>query len=496
MKKLLVYALVLSVFGSIVFSGCRKTQTGSETTPKKTSFMFFGDKDDRMAEFVAKDLPEYLKKKGLNIEVELMMVPWSETNVRDVRLAAGEDFSSFVEPDTLSRWLSKGLLTETTPYLNQYGANIKREVDQSSYDWFTVDGRCYSIPMGNMPNASEFYAVTVRQDLLEETGMKEIKTLDDIEKFVAAGLKLHPGYSAYGGQGDLSTYGAFRMLTRVVSDKNIYLINGLVFADAAAKDDRVYSYLESEEFKTYTAIARKWNRLGIISPRQMSDSMEPWSKMLAGQGLFYDGTAGRTWENLPSIKEAVPDGKLKNYFIGDAKGRPLISKGTYAAGFFISANAKNPEAYVQLINACYENQESFDFFIYGVQGVDYELNADGKFKTRNSSQEFFNDWAANISKWLRFDAYVDDDVIDEYRNWDQGSILQKDIGFVFNLDPVSVEYAQIENVVSEYIYPIVYGFVDYDTAWPEAQRRLKAAGIDKYIAEFQKQFSEFYKGKN
>ncbi|MDR2304797.1 MAG: DUF3502 domain-containing protein, partial [Treponema sp.] len=76
-----------------------------------------------------------------------------------------------------------------------------------------------------------------------------------------------------------------------------------------------------------------------------------------------------------------------------------------------------------------------------------------------------------------------------------GAILQKDIGFIFDAEPVKVEYAQITAVVNEYAPQIVLGFTDYDAAYPEFLRRLKNAGIDKYVAEYQKQFSAFYKNK-
>ncbi|MDR0655556.1 MAG: extracellular solute-binding protein [Treponema sp.] len=490
MKKAFLVLLVLAVSGSAVFAGGRKSSGGEPV--KTATFLFFGDKTDRMSEFVANDMPEYLKKKGLNISVDLQVLPWSEGNARDVRLASGEDFTSFIEVETMSQYYAKGYLADATDYIAQYGKNLTREVDQSSFDSFKINGRSYAIPYGNKPNASEFFAVCVRQDLLEKVGMKEIKTLEDLERFAVAGLKLDPAYIGYGGQGSLTGFGAFRMMSRIVSDKNIRFLTNFLFTDESAKDARVFSYFESEEFKKYAAIARRWNQLGIISPQQMSDPLMAWSKMLAGQGLFYDGVAGRVWENLPSVRAAVPTAKLKNYFIGDAKGRPLVSRGTYSTAFFIPANAKYPEAYVQVLDACYESQESFDFFTYGMQGKDFQLNSAGKLTSRTNTQVFYNDWASNIAKWLRYESFVDDDVIQDYINWDKGAILQKDIGFVFDLEPVKVEDAQLNNVLLEYMTPIAWGFVDYDTAWPEAQRRLKDAGIDRYVAEFQRQFSAWY----
>ncbi|MBN2983051.1 DUF3502 domain-containing protein [Cohnella algarum] len=40
--------------------------------------------------------------------------------------------------------------------------------------------------------------------------------------------------------------------------------------------------------------------------------------------------------------------------------------------------------------------------------------------------------------------------------------------------------------------PIGNGFVDYEANFPKALEKLKEAGIDKYVAEYQKQFSEWH----
>lgn len=44
--------------------------------------------------------------------------------------------------------------------------------------------------------------------------------------------------------------------------------------------------------------------------------------------------------------------------------------------------------------------------------------------------------------------------------------------------------------------PISSGFVDYEEALPAAIEKLKQAGLDKYVEEYQRQFSEFMAKKN
>lgn len=517
MKKITALLLCMVLLATI-FVGCNQSgQTSSDGTtstsaadsgsdtpapapsgePSNITLVIYGDKNDRMSTFTAEEIPKYVADKGLNINVELQVLPWSDyaTGQTELKLASGEEFACYTDIAFMSRSIGKGYIQDLTEVINQYGGNLLRELEQLSFDAFSSKGMYYGIPIGNKPNASEFFAVTVRQDLLEEAGMTELKTLEDVESFYTATLPNYPDYFGYCDGSPSDTYGAVRMMSRLVSDKNMLFLNELIFTDASADDDVIYSYFESEEFKEYAAIALRWNEMGIIDKQVISDAAIAGSKFMAGQGMFRNGNAGRTWEELLNIRNNVGDAKLKSYFIGDANGRPLVSRGTYSTAFQVSTNVKNPEAYVQFLNLIYEDQASFDFFTYGVKDVDYELDENERIINKKNDMVFLHEWATTHVDYMRFPDYVEDDVISDYKSWNDGCIPQKDIGFAFDLEPVKDIYAQLQNVSTEYLVPIALGFADYETAFPEAQKRLKDAGIDEYVAEYQRQFTEFYNNK-
>ena len=496
MKKFPVICVLLLTAISICFAGGSRQR--ADTGSRNITVILYGDKTDRMAEYMANDLPAYTRQRGLNINVDLQVLSWSDyAGVPvELRYASGEDFITYTDPGFMARCISRGYILDLTDLISRHGPNLRREVDASSFDVFSFNRRNYALPLGNKPNASEFYAVTVRQDILEEVGMREIRTIEDLEQFYTEGIKRYPGYFGFGDDGGpTDTYGAARMLSRYISDKNMFFLNELVFTDASADDDRLYSYFESTEFRNYAAIARRWNRMGIIDQQLISDANIATSKWLAGQAFFEGGNAGRAWEQLGAVRNYVPTAKFKTYFMGDARGRPLVSRGTYSTAMQVSANARYPEAYVEFFNLLYADQQSYDFMTYGVRGVDYELDSGGRISSRKTSQVFIPDWASFLTKWHRFETFIPDDVINDYRNWNDGAILQKDIGFIFDVEPVRVEYAQIQGVVNEFIAPIALGFVEYDAAYPEFLRRFKNAGIDRYMAEYQRQFSAFYRNK-
>jgi putative aldouronate transport system substrate-binding protein len=495
MKKFLFALTVFVLAAGMVFPGGRgQRQGGGKRT---VTFIIFGDKTDRMTEYMANDLPKLLQDKGLNdITVDLQVLPWSEYVGPgiELRYANGEDFATWTDTGALPRFVSKGYLLEITDQMiNDYAPNVKAKIDADSFTAFSQDGKCYALPIGNKPNSSEWYAVAVRQDILEQVGMREITSLEELEAFYTAARRLYPDYIGYAEGGATDTFGAAKLLSGYISDKNMLFLNELIITDASADTDQVWSYFESEEFKNYAAIARRWNQMGIIDPQVLSDSAMAASKWTAGQAFFRNGNAGRPWEDLPAQRLANPNAKLRCFFIGETRNRPKISRGTYSTAFQISANAARPEDYLRVIDLLYSDRAVYDYMVYGVNGRDYTLDAGGKLASRPSNQVFLPEWAPNHVSWQRFDTAIDDAVINDYLHWNDGAILQKDIGFTFDAGPVNVEYAQITAVVNEYAPQIVWGFADYGAAYPEFLRRLKNAGIGKYLAEYQRQFSAFYR---
>ena len=58
----------------------------------------------------------------------------------------------------------------------------------------------------------------------------------------------------------------------------------------------------------------------------------------------------------------------------------------------------------------------------------------------------------------------------------------KAMGFTWDNSDVSAEYTALANVYAEYQAQLELGFVDPDVVVPEMEERLKAAGLDDYIA--------------
>ena len=58
------------------------------------------------------------------------------------------------------------------------------------------------------------------------------------------------------------------------------------------------------------------------------------------------------------------------------------------------------------------------------------------------------------------------------------------------------ELAMLTSIYDEKLKPMMWGFLDYEENIDSVIEEMKAAGLDTYVAEYQRQFSEFYAQQN
>ena len=97
------------------------------------------------------------------------------------------------------------------------------------------------------------------------------------------------------------------------------------------------------------------------------------------------------------------------------------------------------------------------------------------------------------ANYTMFTSDVSEDFIKMYEDWDKNAKTSDVIAFHFDNSNVREIETAINEVVNQRFTPIECGFVDFETSYPAAIAELKAAGIDTYVAEVQKQLDEFFK---
>ena len=150
--------------------------------PTQATLVLYGEESPRMTEFAENEFHDKVLE-AINVDVTIQYLPWSEYagGKTELMLSSGEKFVTYTDTAFLSKCVSKGYYADLTEAAELYTDHLKEYCGgEEAFDIWKVDGKLYALPFGNKPNAGENYVITTRQDILEEVGMTELKTLEDV----------------------------------------------------------------------------------------------------------------------------------------------------------------------------------------------------------------------------------------------------------------------------------------------------------------------------
>lgn len=508
-KKWSLFSATALILVMSLLAACSKG-TGNETAgepkgsggeePVKMRFLSPGD---HFAEekLVMDAVNKKLKADGVNIEVELIRVPWDAWDQKsNLMISTGEEFELLhVMQDlkSLGMLYSKQAIVPLNDMLKNY-PNLVAKFPQEMWDEVTVDGKILAVPAHTTnKDGKAFGQFYYRKDLLDKLGLPVPKTVDEVmstAKKLQDAIFEEQGKKAY-------VYNPmkrpFDWLHRTYDSFPFYVDTnlGLVMVD---KDGNVRSWLETEDFKNDAKVYRKMNEMGLINPDLLSLDHEYPNKE-ASYGRFAMGFESFDYaSNLVVMKENYPSAVL-----GDGTLNP--EKGQFGYFYNLNVNAipvtsKHPEAGLEFLNWLYASKENHDLFMYGIEGTTYKAHGEDRFEPVKGAdgQDLyqFDNWMIPYIDYRRIEKDVPDKVFDILKKPNDQPITMSHVtGFMFNAEPVAQEAANLSTEVERLIYPIKYGFVDYDKAFPDVLKKLKAAGLDKYLAEYEKQFKHFLESK-
>jgi putative aldouronate transport system substrate-binding protein len=168
----------------------------------------------------------------------------------------------------------------------------------------------------------------------------------------------------------------------------------------------------------------------------------------------------------------------------------------------VCSTSKNPERALMFFDLMYSDEVVYNTVAKGIEGkhwvwVDKEKKVIGfpeGVDTQNSGYNINTDWMIG-NNFLAY--YLNPEQVGA---WEQTAKINKEAvlpmpgPFIFDPTPVQAEMAALTTVDEQYGDPLTFGLVDLDDptkgleAWVKAQ---KGAGIEKIIAEEQKQLDAF-----
>jgi len=495
MKKisaLLAVLLIMAMTLTACSSGTATTAAPAETKAGETTAAATASKEAYAVKYAFAMSPtpadwtlvqDAISKKSqekINVTFEGMPLAFGAFDQQiNLMLSSGEKLDLIWQQGAkLVSYVSQNRLIAMDEYLPANGPDITKNLG----DYIKtgqIGGKTYETPaIRNMGNG---YGIVMRTDLLQKYKIDPttIKTYADVEKVFA---------TVQAGEKDMfMTMGQNNTTTVYDQGFNHFdaLNDGLgVLMDLSST--KVTNKYEDPQYAKDLATIRDWYTKGYI-PKDIA-TMQETSAQLAKAGKLF------SWfSNIkPGYESQSKTQSGYDMTMIELIPNFAISSAVNGNGLSIPVTCKNPAKTVQFLNLMYGDPEIINLFDYGIKDKHYVLKDDGTATFAPGLDAKTSGYAHGLG-WQFGNqplSYVFNDKPDLWKNlsaWNAKATMSAAFGFNFDSTPVKAEQTALTNVVNQYKVAIENGAIDPATELTKFNAALKSAGIEKYIAEKQKQ---------
>lgn len=498
MKKVLTSASALILGSMLLLSACGNSggsaQSGGEGSAKPAekaveldiAYPIFGavPKDLNLVQ----DAINKISLQKINATVKLTPVSFGNWEQQvNLMLSSNEKLDLMVVTSNLySNFVAKGQLIALDQLLGNQGQGIKNAMDQAYLNASKISGKIYAIP--TIRDFAANNGLTMRKDLVDkyQIDVSKIKTLDDVETVLKLIKSKEPNISPLIpgniGRSMLDSYRTFDTLGDSIGvlpnfDNNLKIVN----------------LYETEDYAQFVGKMRNWYTSGLILKDSATNKTSQFDLLKSDRGFAYFSNMKPGFEQQESKSSGVP--------VVIANLLQPVSTTTNVTNIMwgIPINSKTPEKSMEFLNLMYTDKEIVNLFDWGMEGKHYVVKSDNVIDFPEGIDAKTSGYNLNMGYLFgnQFLSYVfngdDPKIWEKMDQFNKSALKSKALGFTFDASAVKAEYAAVSNVVTQYKLPLETGSVDPATILPEFISKLKAAGIDKIIAEKQKQLDEWAK---
>ncbi len=386
--KQLIMGTLITALTMSVLAGCGNSGTGGsgdsngEEAQKLVMFNPFqtSTSTPENIEMIEKALEEEMKKDGLNIDLDWVVIPRDSFEEKKNTLLAGkEQLDGFIgDMDDLGVDVVKdGLVLPLNDLLDQYGSHLKELIPLEVWAEVTSpDGSINAIPSYNRVY---WTGAVIRKDWLDDAGLEMPKTLDEFEAALEAFKNRGDGIIPAGG----NPWFIEAQLASAVSG-GITAENGWETESPEGEFIQAYEHPDYQEFlKMYN----RWLDNGWFDPDFLVSEDNSYQNMLYSgkMGVYFtDPAMINTF--IPLLKEQNPEAELEILpILSGPKGEAaLLEISGIRNVAYVSTTSKHPELVVKFIDWLVSDPEHYQLAKYGIKDTHYVLTEEGKWTAPES----------------------------------------------------------------------------------------------------------------
>jgi putative aldouronate transport system substrate-binding protein len=440
-------------------------------------------------------------KADLNATIEVKYIDWPDINTKyPLLFASGEQFdmshASPGAPVSYFTLASEGALVDLTDMLDKVAPKLKAEIPASVWENTKYKGKIYGVPSLYSEYTPNGYAYRV--DLLKKYGMEKITTLDDMVKYMD-NVVANESFPPINGKSE-DAANMFRML---VDTTGMWLnapgisLNELNLVTKSPEDYKtVFHPAYTQEFEDWAVKMREWADKGYWGKDVLSATLGSKDNFRAANSAGYLTHAQDWIGQYGADLKAQPEAETAFFTFAEAN-KKIKRKMGVDNSTVISTSSENPERSLMVIEKFMTDESYYNLIQNGIEGKQYVMENGVKKQPPGFNEKTdgggFAAWSLRNDKFV-----VPTDTENPIRNslfaeWDKVAIDDPYNGFSFDPSNVTTEIASISNVNSQLGIQLMLGKTSKDpkAAVADYREQLKKAGIDKVIAEVEKQLAEF-----
>ncbi len=463
-------------------------------------------------EAMLEKLNERLKTQA-NAQLDMFFVEWADWQTQyNIQLLSGDDNVDLI--GTATDWLYAWENAEKGAFLplseDMLKANAPKtwaQVDAAKHWDLTklADGKIYFMPEDNYTqytNHGFFY----RGDWAKEAGFEngEIKKFEDFTKYFQW-IKdnkpdVYPWDVAKANESPLTGY--------IAGHSDFQTIQGVSAGNYSPFDTKgsdpytvTSRYMEGDELVQAAELAKKWNDMGVWREDALNYDGDTREEFYAGQsGTDQHHTQTYLTQIVHNMNTKQPGSDPKFFWWGEENSNFFKDIPTHGA-MAVSAYSKNPEKALQVYDLIRNDKEDYMLFNYGIEGVDYTIDANGVLQRPDGWDSSTMDLGTDFW-WGRNDAFEPKRATDAPNKAEVIAELNataKDYPYstlIINKSNIDPTLAAMAGVLSEYIPQLAYGkFEDPAAAVAEMRQKLKDVGYEDARAAIQADMDAWKKAR-
>lgn len=422
---------------------------------------------------------DYIKPK-INATVEMKMLDWGDYSQKmQVIVASGEPYDIAFTSTWANDYYGnaqKGAFYPIDQLLDQYGQGIKQALNPAFLEGTKVNGHNYGLPTNKELAQQRVFRFNKTFVDKYHFDLSTVKTVQDLAPMLKT-FKEKEGYAPIPGK-----IAEFLPYDLPISDLPF------IGVPLNTTDYKLVNVWDTPEAKTYLDTVREYYKEGYF-PKDVATQTDAGDYFQTGKWLLDVADAQPYADNLWSNDAG--------YGVVSVPMQDPVTYNWSVAGSLqaINAKSKHPEKAMEFLNLLYTDKTLLNLVDFGIEDVHYKKTGDNSQQAITDSGYGFPAFTVGNEMLSFLNTNDPADKWDKFKEFNDSATNSPLLGFLPDTSSITTEIANLKNVKDSVYDALFSGTIDPEENLPKVDKKLQDSGLDKVMAELQKQIDAWRAGK-